>query len=411
MAKATRIEICEADRKRLEGMARSRSVSVSMSRRARILLGRANGRSIDAVADEVGVNRNTVILCQRKFREGGVDAALVDAPGRGAKARITDEERAWLVGLSCQRPADLGLAAEQWTFSQLSGYARAHAEETGHPGLARCPKSTAKRILDDAGVGLGRIDYHCQRKDPDFEAKEHNVLVVYKQLALAIDERGELVCGDEDGTPGELVRGDRRTHVVSVDEKPGIQAIALTAPDLRPRPGAAAGSHGPRRRGKEAVRRDYEYRRLGTVSLLAGIDLEDGHAFPLVSDTHKSSDFRRLLTRLDEWYPEGDVIRLVLDNHSAHKSKETRAWLQAHSGRFELVLTPTHGSWLNMVEGFFAKMTHQMLRGIRVGSKEELAERIYLYFDEVNAVPVVHRWRHGMGEIDRDEKPKISLAY
>lgn len=157
--------------------------------------------------------------------------------------------------------------------------------------------------------------------------------------------------------------------------------------------------------------RDYEYGRLGTLSLLAGIDMEDGHAFPLVGATHKSSDFCRLLARLDEHYPEGDVIRLVLDNHSAHKSEETRAWLQAHPGRFELVFTPTHGSWLNMIEGFFAKMTHQMLKGVRVESKAELARRIYLYFGEVNRVPVVHRWRYRMDEIDASEKPKISLAY
>ena len=402
MAKATRLEIGERDRRRLESLARSRMTSAGMARRARILLGRADGSSVDAVAAEVGVNRNTVLLCQRKFREGGVDAALVDAPGRGAKARIDEDERAWLVGLSCQRPCDLGLAAEQWTFSQLSAYAREHAEETGHPGLARCSKSTAKRILDDAGVGLGRVEYYCARRDPDFEAKEHNVLVVYRQLALAIDENNELYCEDEVGTPEELARGPRRTHVVSCDEKPGIQAVAVTSPDLRPVPNEA---------GRGAVRRDYEYRRLGTLSLLAGIDLEDGHAFPLVSATHKSSDFCRLLARLDEHYPEGDVIRLVLDNHSAHKSKETRAWLQAHPGRFELVFTPTHGSWINMIEGFFAKMAHQMLKGIRVESKAELARRIYLYFGEVNRVPVVHRWRYRMDEIDASEKPKISLAY
>ena len=172
--------------------------------------------------------------------------------------------------------------------------------------------------------------------------------------------------------------------------------------DLRPAPNES---------GKGAVRRDCEHGRLGTLSLLAGIDLEDGHAFPLVSATHKSSDFCRLLAKLDEHYPEGDVIRLVLDNHSAHKSKETRAWLQAHPGRFELVFAPAHGSWPNVIEGFFAKMTHQMLKGIRVESKAELARGIYPWFGEANRVPVVHRWRYRTEEIDPTEKPKISLAY
>lgn len=135
-----------------------------------------------------------------------------------------------------------------------------------------------------------------------------------------------------------------------------------------------------------------------------------GKAFPLVSETHKSSDFIAFLKMLDQKYPEGDKIRLVLDNHSAHTSKETKTFLATMPGRFEFVFTPKHGSWLNMIEGFFGKMTHQMLRGIRVESKEELAERIYKYFDEVNKVPVVHRWKYRMDEIDPNEEVQIGLA-
>ena len=156
--------------------------------------------------------------------------------------------------------------------------------------------------------------------------------------------------------------------------------------------------------------RDYEYKRLGTLSLLAGIDLLTGEAFPLVSETHKSSDFIQFLKLLDSKYPAGDKIRLVLDNHSAHTSKETRAFLATLPGRFEFVFTPKHGSWLNMIEGFFGKMTHQMIRGIRVKSKEELAERIYKYFYEINKVPVVHRWKYKMDEIDPNEEVQVGLA-
>ena len=136
------------------------------------------------------------------------------------------------------------------------------------------------------------------------------------------------------------------------------------------------------------VMRDYEYKRLGTLSLLAAIDLLTGEAVPLVSETHKSSDFVSFLKLLDEKYPKGDKIRLILDNHSAHTSRETQEYLNGIHNRFEFVFTPTHGSWLNMVEGFFSKMTRQMLSGIRVDSKDMLKERIYQYFNEVNAVPV-----------------------
>ena len=97
-------------------------------------------------------------------------------------------------------------------------------------------------------------------------------------------------------------------------------------------------------------------------------------------------NFVEFLKLLDQKYPKGDKVRVILDNHSAHTSKETQEYLNLVSNRFEFVFTPTHGSWLNMVEGFFSKMTRQMLCGIRVASKDELKERIYKYFEEINKV-------------------------
>ena len=152
--------------------------------------------------------------------------------------------------------------------------------------------------------------------------------------------------------------------------------------------------------GRGTVRRDCEYRRLGTLSLLASIDLLTGEATPLVSETHKSSDYVEFLRILDGRYPKGDLIRIVLDNVSVHTSAETRRYLATVPGRFEFVFTPKHGSWLNLVEGFFSKMTRQMLRGIRVSSKDEPEERILRYFKEVNAEPVVYRWRWNLSDID-----------
>ena len=210
----------------------------------------------------------------------------------------------------------------------------------------------------------------------------HDVLVVYKQVSLQFDEEGRIIIPDDKPV----------VHTVSCDEKPGIQAIAATSDDLRPR------------HGNGCVWRDYEYKRPGTLSLIAGIDLLTGEAIPVVSESHKSSDFICLLKKLDERYPEGDVIRIICDNHSAHKSKEVRNYLATRpEERFVFVFTPTHGSWLNLIEGFFSKITKQMLKGIRVNSKEELANRIYLYFDEVNREPVVYRWTYKMEEISVEE--------
>jgi hypothetical protein len=121
-------------------------------------------------------------------------------------------------------------------------------------------------------------------------------------------------------------------YTVSVDEKPSVQAIYLTAPDLPPVPGKAVG-----------VGRDYEDVRRGTVSILAGIDLHSGKIFANVEDRHRSSEFIALLRKLDEHYPPEATIRVVLDNNSAHISKETLADLGTRPGRFEYVHTPKHG--------------------------------------------------------------------
>ena len=151
--------------------------------------------------------------------------------------------------------------------------------------------------------------------------------------------------------------------------------------------------------------------RLGTLSLLAAIDLRTGEAIPLVSETHKSSDFVRFLRKLNDKYPKGDKIRLVLDNHSAHTSQETQEYLNTIPGRFEFVFTPTHGSWLNMVEGFFSKMTKQMLNVIRVSSKEELEKRIYKYFEEINEVPVPYHWSYKLDDIDLEKEDLSQIIY
>ena len=137
--------------------------------------------------------------------------------------------------------------------------------------------------------------------------------------------------------PGDAVA------IVSYDEKPGIQAIATTAPDLPPVPGVHA-----------AFAREHEYKRHGTVSLLAGIDLVTGKVHALVKDRHRSREFIEFLKLLDAAYPAATAIKLILDNHSAHISKETKAWLaEQPAHRFEFTFTPKHGSWLNLIEGFF----------------------------------------------------------
>lgn len=388
MAKAQPLILTTEDRELLETLVRTRTIQAQLINRARILLLKADGESTDAIADKVGLNRNSVLLCVKKYKQGGVANALYDAEGRGRPVEITDDEKAWITDLACRKPTESGYAVELWTYAKLTEHIHKTAESSGHAKLSTISQSCIVNILNALGIKPFRIRYYCEKRDPEFETKMHNVLVVYKQLSLRFDEDGQLIPFDGDGP---------ETHTVSYDEKPGIQAIATTSPDLPPT------------QENGVAMRDYEYKRLGTLSLLAGIDLLTGEAFPLVSESHKSSDFIAFLKLLNEKYLEGDKIRLVLDNRSAHTSKETKAFLATMLGRFEFVFTPKHGSWLNMIEGFFGKMTHQMLRGMRVGIKEELSKRIYRYFCEVNKVPVVHRWKYRLDETDPIKEVQIGL--
>lgn len=380
--KTTTITLTPEDREYLETQTRARTIQAQTVNRARILLLKADGCSINDIADKVGLNRKSVLLCISKYIDGGVENALFDAPGRGRNAEITNEEKAWIINIACQKPVDFGYAAETWTYAKLTSYINKTAEAAGHTRLSTIHKSTVHTILDEAEIKPFRIRYYCENRDSEFDKKMHNVLLVYKQLFMQFDENGELLPWGN----GETV------HILSHDEKPGIQAVATTSDDLLPDK-----AHG-------SINRDYEYKRLGTLSLLAGIDLQTGEAIPLVSKTHNSRDYIAFLKILDDKYPKGDKIRIVLDNLRVHTSEETRKYLVSVPGRFEFVFTPKHGSWLNMIEGFFSKMTKQMLRGIRVRSKEELTERIYLCFDEVNEEPVVFHWKYNLDDTDVSEE-------
>lgn len=379
--RASSIELSNEEREYLERQTRARTIQAQTVTRARILLLRADSVPIDAIADKVGINRCSVMLCLKKFKEGGIENALFDAPGRGRNAEITDEEKAWIINIACQKPIDFGYAAETWTYAKLTSHINKTAEAAGYTRLSTIHKSTVHTILDEADIKPHKITYYCENRDPNFDSKMHNVLLVYKQLEMQFDESGKLIISED--TP---------IHVLSYDEKPEIQAIATTSDDLMPN------------EKHPTINRDYEYKRLGTLSLLAAIDLQTGEAIPLVRDKYSSTEYIEFLKLLDDKYPKGDKLRIVLDNLKVHTSEATRKYLATVPGRFEFVFTPKHGSWLNMVESFFSKMTRQMLRGIRVKSKEELTNRIYRYFVEINEETIVFHWKYNLDDIDVSEE-------
>jgi transposase len=358
--------------------AQSRTASVRKVKRAQVLRHYLEGESFSAIAQRMGTARRIVYKCVDKALAMGVEAALEDLPRRGQTPSITSEDKAWVQHLACTKPKELGYAAELWTRQALANHVRKTAARE-HPALARASKATVHRILTEAKIQPQKIRYYLERRDPEFEAKMKEVLLVYREVSLAAESGAKT----EDGRP---------IFTVSVDEKPGVQALALTAPDLPPVPGE-----------HPTVSRDYEYKRMGTASILAGLDLQDGHVTARVERRHRSREFIQLLKDLDARYPAEAQIRLILDNHSAHISKETRAFLATRPNRFRYVHTPTHGSWLNLVETLFGKMARTFLRGIRVESWEELKHRILAGVAEINAAPVVHRWKR----FDALDQPKV----
>ena len=362
------LAIGATERIELEAIARSRTDWACRVQRARILLAYHANPSTYAVGEAVGVTHQTVQRCLDRAARRGVMAALDDSPRPGREPTITDEARAWVVSLACQKPKDMGYPHELWTTRLLARHIRENAEAAGHPCLTRLAQGTVCKILSQQEVQPHKVRYYLERRDEAFEQKMAEVLCVYREVA---------VLRESEAVPSNVA-------IISYDEKPGIQAISSTGPDLPPQPGSHPG-----------WARDHEYKRHGTLSLLAGIDLLTGKVHACVEDRHRSREFVGFLQKLDAAYPTDTAIKLILDNHSAHVSKETKRWLAAQpEGRFTLVFTPKHGSWLNLVEGFFSKMARSMLRRIRVASKNELKARILAYLDDLNQEPIIHTWTY-----------------
>mgnify|MGYP001218663099 FL=1 len=303
MAHARSITLTNEEVLYLQSLTRQRTIQAQVVDRAKMLLYKVQGASNSDIAERLDVNINTVKLCLSKFREGGVQRALFDDKRKGRPVEITDDAIAWIISIACQRPTDLGYAQELWTLKNLHQYIQNHAEEAGYSRLTTITKPMVQKILNQSEIKPFKIKYYCEKRDPDFKTKMHDVLVVYKQVEMQFDENGDIIVS----TDSPMI------HTISCDEKPGIQAIATTSEDLRPT------------EGNGCVYRDYEYKRLGTLSLIAGIDLLTGIAIPVVSETHKSSDFICLLKKLDEMYLEGDVIRILHTN----QRKCRIIWLQS----------------------------------------------------------------------------------
>ncbi len=359
------------EKARLEKIVRSGKSEKREYDRARIILMDYEGKGVNAIARELGTNRTRVYLVIDKAISFGVEKALKDLPGRGRNRAIGDDERSFIIKSACTKPSDLGYTYEVWTNRLLTEYIRKNAPEEYN--LKDISNGTVSKILTKGNIRPHKIRYYMERTDPEHEKKQAEVLHVYREVKILREEN-------------EPDR-EMQTAILSYDEKPGIQAISNIYPDEQPDV------------ENGFISRNHDYRRNGTLSLMAGIDLVSGHVIPLVEDRHRSLEFVKWLELVDSYYPEDSRITVILDNHSVHTSRETMRYLSSRPWRFHFVFTPTHASWLNIIEMFFSKIARSMLRGIRVESKKELKERMLKYIQDLNDEPVVFTWNWKMDEM------------
>src|SRR5436190_14303306 len=242
-SKLPALTLTPEEQKRLETLQASRVAPVREVERARILLQYRAGNNPSAIQRILGITRVTIYHCLHKALAMGIEAGLKDVFHRPKEPVITGADKAWVVHLACTKPKELGYAAELWTRSLLARHVRREAAQAGHPSLSRAAKATVQRILAEQPLHPERVRYYLERRDPVFAVRMRDVLLVYQEVAL-----------QNEAPPA----GPQRPPIitVSVDEKPGLQAIANTAPDPPPVPGK-----------HPSVARDHEYRRLGTCSI------------------------------------------------------------------------------------------------------------------------------------------------
>ncbi len=222
---AVDLVISDEDLAVLSRIARSRTEAASRVERARMLLAYREDPSFFAVARVVGCHHQTVQRCVERAVARGAVAALDDLPRPGKEPSITAEAKAWLVALACAKAKDHGYPHELWTTRLLASHARTHGPAAGHDCLGSLVQGTVCKILDAQAVKPHKVRYYLERRDPAFEPKMAEVLCVYREVAVL----KEAAATSEDA-PAKVA-------IVCYDEKPGVQAIGTTAPDLPPQPG------------------------------------------------------------------------------------------------------------------------------------------------------------------------------
>jgi transposase len=325
-----RVSLSLRERRSLEQIVRLQRGEARRYRRARMVLLAAHGESISAIARQLGTCRLRVGQWLKRFEQARL-SGLEDRPRSGRPLEITALERHQVIAIACRAPKDLGVARNTWTHDSLREVL------VGKRLVRRISSSEVGRILGEADLKPHRVKGWCHSNDPDFQAKMRAIVALY-------------------------VRRPAGTAVLSVDEKTGMQALSR-ARALQP---AAPGRAG---------RLEFEYRRNGTRCLFACFNVGTGRVVGRITVSRKRPDFFAFLDLIARKYRQPRV-HMILDNLNTHKDTSMGAflsdWNRRHGSRFVFHFTPTHGSWLNQVELWFAIVTRRVLRHGDFRSVDEL---------------------------------------
>ena len=343
-AHAKRIEIAAGDRPVLQRWANARAAERRLVDRARIVLLAGEGRPASEIAERVGCSLPTVKTWRARYQREGLDG-LRDRPKTGRPLTHGPEVRAKLIALACTRPPDTdeGVRRERWTHAEL-------AEQVG------MSESQAHEILRGADIRPHLPEQWVMSElCPDFDAQAADV------------------CGLYLDPPQNAI-------VVSIDEKTSIAAREPARPDILPAPGRPA-------------RRDGEYVRNGTTNLFAALQVHHGEVSGMTSATRNRWDFMAFLEQLEAEIPADQRVIAILDNLSAHKTKDVEDWLAEHP-RWRFVFTPKHASWLNQVECFFSILARRLLRHGAFTSPEDLAAQMLAFVEHYNLTAQPFKWTY-----------------
>ena len=305
--------------------------------RAKIVLGSADGRSGSAICTDVGVSRPTVTQWLDRYEEGGVEALLEDRPRSGRPREITPESEAEIIRKTLEeKPKN----TTHWS-------CRLMAKEVG------VHHTTISRIWRAHGLQPHRIEYFKLSTDPQFVEKLRDVVGLYLD-------------------PPE------RAVVFAFDEKSQIQALDRTQPGL------------PLKKGRAGTM-THDYKRHGTTTLFAALDVATGEVVHECMPRHRHQEFLKFLRKMERGVAADLDVHVILDNYATHKHPAVRAWLDKHS-RVHFHFTPTSSSWLNLVERFFGELTARQLKRLAVTSVPELIDAINRYIERRNDIPTPFVW-------------------